>query len=236
MEQLSENEYQQEDSFLKVAKENSISFCSTFLKYENVHSFMHRSEVGFISTRCVNTTFGEMYCLLQSSLDIDGIVLEIKDLTAIKFPVFYMNILPRGDGSIISLYPVLKKHIDITRYQKESLSLLKKCYGIQLFSSFGWQVNLGLIPLPNVGSTFDLSSALNYKLFAFQYFSRVKSTFQNLLLKLSPKEMGRDTLKKNSIFNVSKWRILAKDQTFVMTILNKALNACQAPPHPISFP
>lgn len=177
-----------------------------------------------------------MYCLLQSSLDIDGIVLEIKDLTAIKFPVFYMNILPRGDGSIISLYPVLKKHIDITRYQKESLSLLKKCYGIQLFSSFGWQVNLGLIPLPNVGSTFDLSSALNYKLFAFQYFSRVKSTFQNLLLKLSPKEMGRDTLKKNSIFNVSKWRILAKDQTFVMTILNKALNACQAPPHPISFP
>lgn len=87
---------------------------------------MHRSEGGFISTRCVNTTFGEMYCLLQSSLDIDGIVLEIKDLTAIKFPVFYMNILPRGDGSIISLYPVLKKHIDITRYQKESLSLLKK--------------------------------------------------------------------------------------------------------------
>lgn len=60
------------------------------MKYENVHSFMHRSEGGFISTRCVNTTFGEMYCLLQSSLDIDVIVLEIKDLTAMKFPVFYI--------------------------------------------------------------------------------------------------------------------------------------------------
>lgn len=43
-----------------------------------------------------------MYLLLQSSLDMDGIVLEIKDLTAIKFPVFYLNILPRNDGSIIS--------------------------------------------------------------------------------------------------------------------------------------
>lgn len=60
------------------------------MKYENVHSFMHRSEGGFISTRCVNTTFGEMYCLLQSSLDIDVIVQEIKDLTATKFPVFYI--------------------------------------------------------------------------------------------------------------------------------------------------
>lgn len=52
-----------------------------------------------------------MYCLLQSTLEIDGIAREMKDLTAIKFPVFYMNILPRGDGSIISLYPVLKKNI-----------------------------------------------------------------------------------------------------------------------------
>lgn len=61
---------------------------------------------------------------------MDGIVLEIKDLTAIKFLVFYLNILPRNDGSIISLYPILKKHIDITQYQKKSLSLLKMYYGI----------------------------------------------------------------------------------------------------------
>lgn len=79
-----------------------------------------------------------MYLLLQSSLDMDGIVLEIKDLTAIKFPVFYLNILSRNDGSIISLYPILKKHIDITQYQKKSLSLLKMYYGIQLLSSNGW--------------------------------------------------------------------------------------------------
>lgn len=231
MDPLSENGYQQEESFLKVAKENSISFCSTFLKYKDVHSFLHRSEGGFISTRCVNATFGEIYCLMQSNLDIDGVVLEMKALTAIKFPVFYMNLLPRGDGSIISMYPILKKHIDITQYQRTSFSLLKMCNGIQLFSSFGWQVNLALIPLPNIDSSFDLPSALNYKLFANQYFNRVKSTFQNNLLKLSPKELCKDTFKKNSIFDVSKWRVLAKDQSFVMAILDKTLIACQAPPH-----
>lgn len=44
---------------------------------------------------------------------MDGIVLEIKDLMVIKFLVFYLNILLRNDGSIIFLYLILKKYIDI---------------------------------------------------------------------------------------------------------------------------
>lgn len=63
------------------------------------------------------------------------------------------------------LYPILKKHIDITQYQKKSLSLLKMYYGIQLLSSNGWQVNLGLILLANMGSSFDLPCALNHPFF-----------------------------------------------------------------------
>lgn len=135
-----------------------------------------------------------MYLLLQSSLDMDGIVLEIKDLTAIKFPVFYLNILPRNDGSIISLYPILKKHIDITQYKKKSLSLLKMYYGIQLLSSNGWQVNLGLILLANMGSSFDLPCALNHPFFFHsKNFGRVKS-----ILKFSSEKISKRNGKRHS--------------------------------------
>lgn len=58
----------------------------------------------------------------------------------------------------------------------------------------------------------------------------MKSTFQNNLLKLTPREMAIDTLKKNTILDVSKWRILKKDQHLILNMLERILHACHAPP------
>lgn len=42
--------------------------------------------------------------------------------------------------------------------------------------------------------------------------------------------MAIDTLKKNTIFDVFKWRILKKDQHLILNMLEKTLHACHAPP------
>lgn len=136
MKTLSKN--QPEDNLLTVAKKNSLSFCSSVLKYANMDEFLHRTQSNFLSTRSVNVTFGDMSLLIESQVDIDGVVLELISLKAIRFPVYYMTLLPRGEISIISMYPILKKHLDLTQFCVKSLTFLKMSTGIQLFSSNGW--------------------------------------------------------------------------------------------------
>lgn len=48
-----------------------------------------------------------------------------------------------------------------------------------------------------------------------------------IILKLTPREMAIDTLKKNTILDVSKWRIL---KHLILDLLEKTLHACHAPP------
>lgn len=93
-----------------------------------------------------------------------------------------------------------------------------------------WQVNLALIPEVNIDTSIDVPSVWNYKKFSYQYFNKIKSILQNNLLKLTPREMALDTLKKNIILDVSKWRILKKDQHLIPDMLEKTSHASHAPP------
>lgn len=48
-----------------------------------------------------------------------------------------------------------------------------------------------------------------------------------VILRLTLREMAIDTLKKNTILDVSKWRIL---KHLILDMLEKTLHACHAPP------
>ena len=52
----------------------------------------------------------EQEVLLNLDYDIDGIVLELKVLTAIKFQIRYMNLCPYCSGRLSAVFNILKKH------------------------------------------------------------------------------------------------------------------------------
>lgn len=99
---------------------------------------------------------------------------DLISMKAIRFPVNYRTLLPRGEISIISMYPILKKHLDLTKFCVKYLTFQKMSTGIQLFCSNGWQVNLELIPEVNIDTSIDVPSVWNYKRFAYQYFNKIK--------------------------------------------------------------
>lgn len=220
-----------DDSLSQIAHENALSVCANYLRYENIYDYLHRMEENVICTRSVNITFGEYSLLLDKKCDVDGVVMELKELKAVKFPVFYLNILPRGEASIIPMYSILKKHLNLRNYSNHSLFALTKCNGLQLFSSYGWQINIVFLPEQNIPTVVPIPNGFQCKKLAYQYFINFKEAFQSRLLKLTPRQKTKDTFKKNSLFNVSKWRILLKDQSFIMGLLDETLSAIPAPRH-----
>ena len=225
-----------DETILNIAKENSLSFSQHCLKHGNVEDFLHRSSEDYLVTRNVNVAYGEQMLLLDCKHDIDGAVLELTSLNAIKFNVYYLNILPRDTNSLVPMYNILKKHLNINLYSQSSQQLLKMSYGIQLFSGSGWQINLVLLPEANISQRYNIPRGSGYRELAFKYFSALKSKFKESLLNLPPRELCRDSMKKNSLFNVSTWRILSKDQTFILNILDEALRSCNLPRFHIVLP
>lgn len=115
-----------------------------------------------------------------------------------------MNILPRAQNSIIPMYSIVKKHLNLSNYTTHSLSALTKCNGVQLSSSYGWQINVVLLSEPNLPTTVPIPNAFQYIQLAYQYFCSFKEAFQARLLKLTSRQKCQDTLKKNCLFDVSK--------------------------------
>lgn len=66
------------------------------------------------------------------------------------------------------MYPILKKHLDLTNFCVKSLTFQKMATVIQLFNSNGCQVNLSLIPEVHIDTSIDVPIVWNYKKFAYQ--------------------------------------------------------------------
>lgn len=77
--------------------------------------FLHRTQSDFLSTPSVNVTL-ILRDVVVNRVNIDGLVLELISLKVIRFPVYYMTLLPRGEINIIFMYPILKKHLDFSQF------------------------------------------------------------------------------------------------------------------------
>lgn len=152
--------------------------------------------------------------------DLDGIVLENRTLSGVKMDVRYFQFMPNAKKSLLPVYGVLKKHLPLVKYQEESLNLLRSAYGIQLFGSRGWQTFLTILPEEGFKSR---NYKACYQQMQFDWFSYLKSEITKLLLALSDHDLGRDTVKKNAIRDVSRWTICPADQHWFLDLVDRAL-------------
>ena len=205
-----------------MAEENSRNFCSYLVQYENVHEFLHREADERLVIRSTNATYGEQMFYIRTEYDIDGIVLELDELSSTAFDVSYLNLLPKGRNSLLPLYNVLKKHLKLSNFNKRSLSIVKMCHGIQLFSAGGWQVSAVLLPHERLERSTEKPNITVYKNKVFDFFEAVKSKFTELLLGLPTADSCLDTIKKNKLYDVSSWRVLRKDQRIILQVLDSA--------------
>ena len=83
--------------------------------------------------------------LLNIDYDIDGIVLELKILTAVKFQIRYKNHVPIVAEELSSVFIISKKYFNLTKF-KQNLHVLRHAKDYQVFYEHGWECYLSLIP------------------------------------------------------------------------------------------
>ncbi|KAK6192881.1 hypothetical protein SNE40_004278 [Patella caerulea] len=156
-----------EDVFFNTAKENAHNFLKV-IEECGIKEFVKRED--YIALRsCTTTELLHQACAVMTA-DIDGVVLEHFNLSGITHPLRYINILPSGSLSLIPMFKLIKKHLPLINYTKQSYGILKEAVGAQIFSDGGWQFMATILPKEDCQSNIDGNS---YRALVFDWLSRV---------------------------------------------------------------
>lgn len=219
----SSDDVEDENLFLcETAFENGAAFVGAIEKCAgNVHTFLYRDD--YIPIRCTTIEPYEQDVCLTFEKDVDGVVIEWKNLVGIGMPVSYLQIIPKHARPLKSIYGMLKKHLDLRSYSENARMSLKHSVGVQLvYNSDGWETWLGFIPKTELG--IEYSSAILEKA-SFRAINELKVILQQKLRALIGKGIAKDTLAKNNLFDLSRLRILPDDQDHILKVFDEALKA-----------
>ena len=84
--------------------------------FKDPESFIHRQDK--ICARSVYMNQLEQDSFIDIVSDIDGCVVELRSLMAIKTPVRHITVCPKNSSSLFKMQSVMKKHVDLTKYSK----------------------------------------------------------------------------------------------------------------------
>ncbi|KAK6177833.1 hypothetical protein SNE40_005188 [Patella caerulea] len=217
-----------EDHFLEsTAGENTSNVLRCARSGGDANGFLHRSD--HIATRASNLSYLEQDVFLDIVYDTDGIVLELNSLRAVKFQTSHIYCLPHGIVSLKYIYSVLKKHLCLADYNRgETLDILRKCRGVQLFYESTWECYVALIPVKNR----SLRAMDEKEIIAvtIEFMKRIFEAFKQKLYLACQGGKIANTLKKNSLATMTKLHIAPDDQNEVFDILDDALR-CVRPPN-----
>ena len=213
-------------SLLSTASKNSESLISCVLNEKNISEFLHRDK--HILIRPTNIIKSEQEVLLNIDYDIDGIVLELKVLTAIKFQIRYINLCPYSSGRLSSVFNILKKHLNLNKF-KQNLHVLRHAKGYQVFYEHGWECYLSLIPSAHLRGVTTETQVQNISV---DYFQKLVFQWRLALYKLLENGKCRETLQKNKVSTTTKLHVLPDDQSDILQALSACIDSC---PHPQGY-
>ncbi len=184
--------------------------CDRFLKRD-----------GYIPVRGTNVCHSEQDYLLDWRTDVDGVLIEWDSICGLNLNLSYLQVVPPGNVRLHRVYHVLKKHLDLTKYNRVALRVLQDCLASQLSYTEGWETWLGFIPecaltteyTPNVIRAFTLKTLKN-----------LKSVFQRKLKQSRGSNIAPHTLVKNNLNDISKLRIMPDEQESLMRVFQSALD------------
>ncbi|KAK6174073.1 hypothetical protein SNE40_017418 [Patella caerulea] len=216
-----------EDHFLEsTAGENTSQVLRSVRKESDADGFLHRTS--HIATRACNLSYLEQDVFLDIIYDTDGIVLELTSLRSVKFQTSHVYCLPHGIMSLKYIYSMLKKHLCLKNYNSgQTLTILRKCRGVQLFYESTWECYAALIPVKN--RTLGHMDEKDIIAVTFEVMKRVFDTFKQKLYLACQDGKVVNTLKKNSLATMTQLHITPDEQNDVLDILDEALRSVRLP-------
>jgi hypothetical protein len=211
-------EEEKEDNFQETSFENADNFLNVWNASTSAGSFLTRSD--YISVRGTIVDDPED---LNYKHDIDGVSIRWNDVgKGLQLDYTHLNIAPRGNIDIKPIYSLLRKHIDLTEYNANSLGILKKSVGCQLIYYGGWETWLGFIPKPTCRTPSD-QQTIRYTVSAKLHTIRLE--FQKQLQSLLEQSACLETLAKNNLFDARRVFVLPADRKTILQAFQRAVES-----------
>jgi len=187
---------------------------------ESPKLFLRRDKRVF--ARSVTVDEAERDVWLQYTFDIDGCVLELKNLNGIRMPIRHITLFPNDNASLREIKSTLKKHVNLTEYSKSELMNFSNSLGFQLFYERGWECWIAMIPVHKKGSVAFPKQIIRQQ--TFNTFLALRTRFKNILANYAMNGIASRTLMKNDIIDVRKMFVLPDDCSTILSAVQTALN------------
>ena len=206
---------------IDTALENSRSFDENSFKHNSVQAFLKHDD--YISARATAINQGVDQDELHHTSDIDGVTIEWKNIAeGIKSEFRHFELVPKGIRSLRRFYPLVKKHIDLSSFNVDSLKVLKDAVGTQIIYDGLYETWLGFIPDCQERSTiYDFATQCRL---VNQFMERLKSRFQDALKELFKRGIALETLAKNNLNDIRRIFVLPGHQCDILEMFQLAID------------
>ncbi|KAL7372992.1 hypothetical protein ABVT39_025373 [Epinephelus coioides] len=160
---------------------------------------------------------------LRRSCDVDGIVMEMSDMSGIQSGVHYLNIQQVYVGGVRKMFQYLKKHIDLTQCSESGLQALRLTVGHKLADiDGGFFLNLVCLPLDLQDPDYRLTRPNLHAVMAVGVLNEVLQNFRVLVRNLPRQEMSRSSVQKQSTLT-ERYRLCWQDMRFMLDLMDRAV-------------
>ncbi|MGL5643877.1 MAG: hypothetical protein ACRCW3_03860 [Metamycoplasmataceae bacterium] len=209
------------DTLFGAPEENTQNLLDCFYSHDNVQDFL-RNEDARVPLFPTTVLMAKEY--FRYAYDLDGLVIELNDLTALKARIHYLFVGKVVGPKLQMHWPVLKKHVPLADYNDTGISALTKTFGHTLaFVDGGYMLNLScmsaLTTHPNPVFSTEVAARAN----ATQVINNVLDLFATKLKELPAEHLQRPTIMKTNLNELKTMHILESDQSFVLGILMQAI-------------
>ncbi|MGL5591361.1 MAG: hypothetical protein ACRDCF_01340 [Mycoplasmoidaceae bacterium] len=191
--------------------------------------FAHRFVEGFLRDEDLNvplfpTTVQQANHAVDLQYDLDGIVVQLRNLAALKQRLHYLFVGKISGPNLQHHWPILKKHLQLEKYNSAGISALTKTFGSVLaFVDSGHFLNVSVVSGDHTNPHPVFLSENAARANAVSAINTVFDAFAEKVKNLPPEQKQRPSLMKSNANNLGRMNVLKQDQRFVLQVFAEAL-------------
>lgn len=209
------------DTFFGANDENTKNMLDAYYSHNNVEHFLKDED---LKIPLFPTTVRYPKDNLSHTFDIDGLVIQLNDITAVKARLHYLMVGKVVAPQLQIHWPALRKHLPLHEYDATGILALKKTFGHTLaFVDGGYLLHVSCITALKTNPHPIFHSDVAARANASQVINNVLHLFATKLKSLPAQELQRPTILKTNLNELKRMHILEQDQSFVLAILMQAI-------------
>ncbi len=212
-----EQEQQHHEKNVGASEENSRNILDAYYSHDTPEHFLCDED---IRIPLFPTVVEEASETLRFEFDLDGIVIELRTLIAVKAGLHYLFVGRVVGTNLQEHWHQLKKHIPLTDYSAAGVSALLKTYGHSLgYVDGGYQLNMSCVTAEKKYPHPVFESEMSARANAAQVINAVFAIFAEKLKVLPTEDKQRPTIAKANLNNFLRMNVLRQDKKFVLGVL-----------------